>query len=133
MGRAINKAVTIAEIIKRKLPVHQLNQLASVEMIDVYTPLEEGLDQVTSRRFVSCIKITLSLSATVLDTFHYGYQPPLLREDMSLPMGRGADSSFQPRSRHQRMPHPHHHHASQYQSMAGGDTSPRHSLMYPHA
>jgi Alba len=83
MGRAINKAVTIAEILKRKMPLHQLNSLASVEMIDVYEPLEEGLDTVTTRRYVSCIKISLSLSADAFDINHPGYQPPLRTEDMA--------------------------------------------------
>lgn len=80
MGRAINKAVTIAEILKRKMPLHQLNQLTSVEMIDVYEPVEEGLDVVTSRRYVSCMKITLS--GDLLDTSHSGYQPPLPQEEI---------------------------------------------------
>jgi len=83
MGRAINKAVTIAEILKRKMPLHQVNSLNSVEMVDVYEPVEEGLDTVTSRRYVSCMKITLSLSADHLDTNHSGYQPPLANEDMT--------------------------------------------------
>jgi hypothetical protein len=82
MGRAINKAVTIAEILKRKMPLHQLNSLSSVEMIDVYEPMEEGLDVVTSRRYVSCMKITLSLT-TDLDVTHSGYQPPLGIEEMN--------------------------------------------------
>jgi hypothetical protein len=81
MGRAINKAVTIAEILKRKMPLHQWNVLTSIEMIDVYEPIEEGLDVVTSRRYVSCITLTLSTTlvtpASHLDTNHYGYQPPL--------------------------------------------------------
>ena len=51
MGRAINKAVTIAEILKRKMPLHQCNSLSTVEMIDIFEPLEEGLDRVTSRRY----------------------------------------------------------------------------------
>ena len=51
MGRAINKAVTIAEILKRKMPLHQCNALSSVEMIDIFEPLEEGLDRVESRRY----------------------------------------------------------------------------------
>jgi ribonuclease P/MRP protein subunit RPP25 len=51
LGRAICKAVTIAEILKRKMPLHQCNTLSSVEMIDVFEPLEEGLDTVTSRRY----------------------------------------------------------------------------------
>jgi Alba len=78
MGRAINKAVTIAEILKRKMPLHQQNLLSSVEMVDVYEPVEEGLDTVESHRYVSCMKITLSLSADDLDVSHPGYQPPLL-------------------------------------------------------
>lgn len=77
MGRAINKAVTIAEILKRKMPLHQQNTLSSVEMIDVYEPVEEGLDMVTSRRYVSCMMITLSRTADPLDPTHSGYQPPL--------------------------------------------------------
>lgn len=83
MGRAINKAVTIAEILKRKMPLHQLNALSSVEMVDVYEPVEEGLDIVTSRRYVSCMTITLSLSDHAVDATHPGYQPPLPRDEMS--------------------------------------------------
>ena len=82
MGRAINKAVTIAEILKRKMPLHQLNTLSSVEMIDVFEPIEEGLDIVTSRRYVSCMKITLSLTADGMDINHSGYQTPLPEEEM---------------------------------------------------
>jgi hypothetical protein len=86
MGRAINKAVTIAEILKRKMPLHQWNMLSSVEMIDVYEPCEEGLDVVTSRRYVSCMTITLSVTLDnmpeELDTNHSGYQPPLSLSEM---------------------------------------------------
>ena len=35
MGRAISKAVTIAEILKRKIPLHQVTLLTSSEIIDV--------------------------------------------------------------------------------------------------
>lgn len=85
MGRAINKAVTIAEILKRKMPLHQWNALSSLEMIDVFEPVEEGLDVVESRRYVSCLTITLSLSLLAdpnMDTNHSGYQPPLPSSDI---------------------------------------------------
>jgi hypothetical protein len=59
MGRAINKAVTIAEILKRKMPLHQCNALSSVEMIDIFEPLEEGLDRVESRRYGTLHSISL--------------------------------------------------------------------------
>ena len=91
MGRAINKAVTIAEILKRKLPLHQINTLTSVEMVDVYEPMEEGLDVVSSRRYVSCMLITLSMSE--LDTTHAGYQPPLPADEMH---NAGADFPTSP-------------------------------------
>ena len=80
MGRAINKAVTIAEILKRKIPLHQVTSLSSCEMIDVFEPLEEGLDVVTSRRYVSCMKITLSTG--LLNIEDVGYQPPLPFEEI---------------------------------------------------
>lgn len=83
MGRAINKAVTIAEILKRKMPLHQITSLSSCEMIDVFEPLEEGLDVVTSRRHVSCMKITLSKDCAEIDTDDIGYQPPLPLSDIS--------------------------------------------------
>ena len=92
MGRAINKAVTIAEILKRKMPLHQLNSLSSVEMIDVYEPVEEGLDVVTSRRYVSCMMITLSRNLT-MDPNDLGYQSPLPAEEMHPTSGGGATES----------------------------------------
>jgi Alba len=97
MGRAMNKAVTIAEILKRKMSLHQWNVLTSVEMIDIYEPIEEGLDIVTSRRYVSCMTITLSITLiqpaptietasnvpyVLLDANHPGYQPPLPSAEM---------------------------------------------------
>lgn len=69
MGRAINKAgilfkkrkknifflikiVTIAEILKRRVPgLHQITRVHSTEVTDVWEPIEEGLD-----RFLKKIK-----------------------------------------------------------------------------
>ena len=97
MGRAINKAVTIAEILKRKMPLHQWNNLSSVEMVDVYEPVEEGLDVVTSRRYVSCMQVTLSLTLrNPNDTLHPGYQPPLAEEEMHQQSAAAAPASTMP-------------------------------------
>jgi ribonuclease P/MRP protein subunit RPP25 len=74
MGRAINKAVTIAEILKRKMPLHQVNCLSSSEVVDIFEPLEEGLDIVESKRYVSCMTITLSTTEQGVDKSHIGYQ-----------------------------------------------------------
>jgi len=74
MGRAINKAVTIAEILKRKMPLHQVNCLTSSEVVDIFEPLEEGLDVVESKRYVSCMTITLSTTEQGVDKNAIGYQ-----------------------------------------------------------
>eukprot|EP00232_Nephroselmis_pyriformis_P015758 CAMPEP_0182876792 /NCGR_PEP_ID=MMETSP0034_2-20130328/14352_1 /TAXON_ID=156128 /ORGANISM="Nephroselmis pyriformis, Strain CCMP717" /LENGTH=195 /DNA_ID=CAMNT_0025009597 /DNA_START=8 /DNA_END=592 /DNA_ORIENTATION=+ len=76
MGRAISKAVTIAEILKRRVAgLHQLTELGSVNMVDTWEPLEEGLKTVETTRHVSMITITLSLAP--LDTSQVGYQAPI--------------------------------------------------------
>lgn len=77
MGRAINKAVTIAEILKRKIPLYQVNRLTASEIIEVFEPLEEGLDVIESKRYVSCMTIQLSISNEGIDENNIGYQPPL--------------------------------------------------------
>lgn len=43
LGRAINRAVTVAEILRRNYCVHQVTELRSVSIRDRYEPLEEGL------------------------------------------------------------------------------------------
>ena len=49
MGRAINKTVTIAEIIKRRIAgLHQITVIDSTDITDVYEPIEEGLDRYPS-------------------------------------------------------------------------------------
>lgn len=49
MGRAINKTVTIAEILKRRISgLHQITEIESTDIIDVWEPLEEGLEPCVS-------------------------------------------------------------------------------------
>lgn len=74
MGKAINKAVTIAEILKRKMPLHQMTALSSCEIVNVYEPLEEGLDTVVNQHYVSCLTITLSKDTSDVDIQDKGYQ-----------------------------------------------------------
>merc|ERR1711957_548838 len=95
-GNATTKAVTAAEVIKRRFKgLHQITSLSSQEVVDEYEPLEEGLDNVTETRNISVLKIVLSKDA--LDTSDKGYQPPLPEsevkdvdpEDLTKPRGRG--------------------------------------------
>merc|ERR550514_2222407 len=75
-GNALAKAVTAAEIIKRRFKgLHQITTLGYTEIVDEYEPLEEGLDKVTDTRNVSFIEITLSKEP--LNTKDKGYQAPI--------------------------------------------------------
>ncbi|GLJ31574.1 hypothetical protein SUGI_0633670 [Cryptomeria japonica] len=76
MGKAISKTVTIAEIIKRRIPnLHQNTTISSAPITYMWEPLEEGLLPLETTRHVSMITITLS--TIQLDTSSAGYQPPL--------------------------------------------------------
>ncbi|CAL5349445.1 unnamed protein product [Camellia sinensis] len=76
MGRAINKTVTIVELIKRRIVgLHQITSIGSTDITDTWEPLEEGLLPLETTRHVSMITITLSNKE--LNTSSVGYQPPL--------------------------------------------------------
>nr|XP_043632293.1 RNA-binding protein FUS-like isoform X3 [Erigeron canadensis] len=76
MGRAINKTVTIVELIKRRIVgLHQITSIGSTDITDTWEPLEEGLLPLETTRHVSMITITLSKKE--LNTSSIGYQEPL--------------------------------------------------------
>ncbi|XP_022860191.1 ribonuclease P protein subunit p25-like protein [Olea europaea var. sylvestris] len=76
MGRAINKTVTIVELIKRRIvSLHQITSIQSTDITDTWEPLEEGLQTLETTRKVSMI--TIKLSKKELDTTNIGYQLPL--------------------------------------------------------
>ncbi|XP_039054963.1 ribonuclease P protein subunit p25-like protein [Hibiscus syriacus] len=75
-GRAINKTVMIAELIKRRIAgLHQITSTGSIDITDTWEPLEEGLLPLETTRHVSIITITLSKNE--LDSSSIGYQPPI--------------------------------------------------------
>ncbi|KAF2297973.1 hypothetical protein GH714_006802 [Hevea brasiliensis] len=79
MGRAINKTVTIVELIKRRIVgLHQITAIGSTDITDTWEPLEEGLLPLETTRHVSMITITLSMKE--LNTSAVGYQSPLPAE-----------------------------------------------------
>jgi len=95
-GNALTKAVASAEVIKRRFKgLHQITALSSLEVVDEYEPIEEGLDPVSETRNLPTMVITLSKEA--LDTKDPGYQEPLDEslveevdpEDMMKARGRG--------------------------------------------
>ncbi|XP_077241385.1 uncharacterized protein LOC143881930 [Tasmannia lanceolata] len=76
MGRAINKTVMIAELIKRRIAgLHQNTSIGSTDITDTWEPLEEGLLPLETTRHVSMITITLSKKE--LDVSTTGYQSPI--------------------------------------------------------
>eukprot|EP00258_Populus_trichocarpa_P034018 XP_024450037.1 ribonuclease P protein subunit p25-like protein isoform X2 [Populus trichocarpa] len=76
MGRAINKTVMIAELIKRRIAgLHQNTSIGSTDITDTWEPLEEGLLPLETTRHVSVITVTLSKKE--LDTSSTGYQSPI--------------------------------------------------------
>ncbi|XP_054821904.1 uncharacterized protein LOC129320464 [Prosopis cineraria] len=83
MGRAINKTVMIAELIKRRVVgLHQNIAIGSTDITDMWEPLEEGLLPLETTRHVSMITITLSKKE--LDKSSIGYQPPLPADQVKL-------------------------------------------------
>merc|ERR1712048_1222213 len=81
-GNAVTKAVTLAEVVKRRFKgLHQVASLSTTEIVDEYEPIEEGLDKVTETRTLSCIEIKLSKDA--LDTSDKGYQAPLPESEVT--------------------------------------------------
>merc|ERR1712039_1040707 len=96
-GNALTKAVTSAEVIKRRFKgLHQITKLSTQEIVDEYEPLEEGLDKVTDTRSVPCVEIKLSKEP--LDKADAGYQEPIDEslvevgdpEEMMKSRGRGG-------------------------------------------
>lgn len=85
MGHAISKAVTVAEVLKHRVEgLHQITQISSIETVDVFEPLEEGLDRVENKRHIPGICIRLSLDP--LDESDPGYQAPLPASQVSPPL-----------------------------------------------
>lgn len=76
MGQTINKTVSLAEVIKRRVAgLHQINEIQSASIVDEFEPKTEGLERISQPRVVSVMNITLSKKP--LDTQHVGYQAPI--------------------------------------------------------
>jgi len=79
MGKTIAKAVSIAEILKKRFPLHQITEIGSTEIEEIYQPSVEGLDEIKHTKRVSSISITLSQMP--LDPNALGYQAPVPSPD----------------------------------------------------
>jgi len=92
MGKTISKAVSIAEILKKRFPLHQITEIGSNEIDETFIPVVEGLEEIKQTKRVSSIQITLSM--TPLDSHALGYQAPLLTD--KLPPSNRPRPQFHP-------------------------------------
>eukprot|EP00922_Rhytidocystis_sp_ex-Travisia-forbesii_P028000 GHVS01041102.1.p1 GENE.GHVS01041102.1~~GHVS01041102.1.p1 ORF type:complete len:333 (+),score=41.00 GHVS01041102.1:71-1069(+) len=77
VGRAMTNAITAAEMVKRKLPdLHQTCVVSTMEVKDIYEPLEEGLDVMEQTRNAATLTITLASDGSTMDESDAGYQKP---------------------------------------------------------
>ncbi|KAL0438378.1 UNVERIFIED_CONTAM: hypothetical protein Slati_2320800 [Sesamum latifolium] len=98
MGRAINKTVTIVELIKRRIVgLHQITAIQSTDITDTWEPLEEGLQTLETTRKVSMVTITLSKKE--LDKTNVGYQPPIPADQVKVPTDLDFEGEGSPPSR----------------------------------
>ncbi|KAI3797320.1 hypothetical protein L1987_32576 [Smallanthus sonchifolius] len=98
MGRAINKTVTIVELIKRRVVgLHQSTTIGSIDITDTWEPLEEGLLPLETTRHVSLITVTLSKNE--LNTSSIGYQPPLPADQVKVATEFEYDGEGSPTAR----------------------------------
>lgn len=89
-GRAIPKAVAVAEILKRRVPgAHQVTDVSSLTNDDRFEAIESGLDDVRVTRRVSVVRVALCRDAREMDANAPGYQPPIEAGRVS-PLRTGA-------------------------------------------
>ena len=79
-GNAIVKALILIELVKRRIgDLHQLNNIHSMVIEDVYKPKVEGLEPIKQARRVTALDCVLSKEP--LDTEAIGYQEPEPKEE----------------------------------------------------
>lgn len=89
LGAAISKTITIAEVVKHRVPgVHQLNEIKTIVLDDAYEPLDEfkkDLKNETVSRKLTCFQIILSMEA--INAKAPGYQIPLPKAEVDPTQG----------------------------------------------
>ena len=76
--RLIDRALWVAEVIRRKVPgLHQVINISEKKIVDVFEPREEGLVRVEKERFLTIVEVTLTKEPTADQKKAPGYQVPL--------------------------------------------------------
>lgn len=89
LGAAISKTITVAEVVKHRVPgIHQLNEIKTIILDDAYEPLDEfrkDLKNETVSRKLTCFQIVLSMQAS--NAKAPGYQAPLPTNEVTPDQG----------------------------------------------
>ncbi|XP_004078479.1 ribonuclease P protein subunit p25-like protein [Oryzias latipes] len=98
-GKAVSKAITCAEIVKRRVKgLHQLTRLLHSTVVEVWEPLEPaaGLDSLNVSRKLPAVWILLSREP--LDSSQPGYQAPGCYDNLwALPTSKEEGGGMNPK------------------------------------
>lgn len=87
VGKAITKAVTVAEILKHRVAgLHQHTEFHTLTMDETFEPKELGLNTVHRRRHVSAVTVTLCNDVSRMDTAAVGYAEPVPEDSVRAPL-----------------------------------------------
>eukprot|EP00891_Asterochloris_glomerata_P006612 jgi/Astpho2/6612/Aster-x1387 len=78
MGKSVAKCVVVGEIVKRRIVnLHQIAEISSIRVTDVWEPLEDGLTRLETTRHVSVLTISLSSqeAQAIAGSVHRRVQP----------------------------------------------------------
>ena len=99
LGEAITKTVTIAEIVKHRVPgLHQVNEISTIVIDDEYEPIEDGLTPMTLKRKLTCLQIHLTKTKPK-DSSVPGYQEPIPESEVNADAGPDEEERQRQRRR----------------------------------
>ena len=83
IGETIPQMLMVADVLRRRIKgIHQVNTISSINVQDIYEPLEEGLDTVIVTRTLSMLEVKLTTKPSAEDLKAAGYQKPIPDEDV---------------------------------------------------
>jgi hypothetical protein len=75
VGNAVSRAVQLSFIVRRRTGCHFIMRFDKLDIVDIYDPLEKGLDVVELKRTLPVV--IAEFSSEPLDESDPGYHPPL--------------------------------------------------------
>jgi len=73
-GPAISKVCQASEILRQRIKgLHEQCRIYSTNVVDIYEPLEEGLDKVEINKSLTVYEVILSINENEVDKTSVGY------------------------------------------------------------